>query len=198
MAGQLDAHREGDLRAGRPRVQHRLAAAAAQGAVRRAEAAGRSGKTGITGEPSTDQETLEKLAALDQPGAAAAAEDPRAPPDRQAQGHLRRCPAGAGQPEHGPDPRLVQPDGGGDGPAQSSSDPNLQNIPVRREQGQQIRQAFLPEEGWLLLTADYSQIELRLLAHFCGDDGAAAGLRRGPRHSRRRRGPDLRRGRERT
>ena len=52
----------------------------------------------------------------------------------------------------------------------SSSDPNLQNIPVRREQGQQIRQAFLPDEGWLLLTADYSQIELRLLAHFCGDE----------------------------
>src|SRR6185312_7467416 len=52
----------------------------------------------------------------------------------------------------------------------SSSDPNLQNIPVRREQGQQIRQAFLPQEGWVLLTADYSQIELRLLAHFCGDE----------------------------
>ena len=52
----------------------------------------------------------------------------------------------------------------------SSSDPNLQNIPVRREQGQQIRQAFLPAEGWLLLTADYSQIELRLLAHFSGDE----------------------------
>jgi DNA polymerase-1 len=51
----------------------------------------------------------------------------------------------------------------------SSSDPNLQNIPVRTEQGRQIRQAFIPEPGWLLLTADYSQIELRLLAHFCGD-----------------------------
>src|SRR5260370_23751121 len=52
----------------------------------------------------------------------------------------------------------------------SSSDPNLQNIPVRTEQGRQIRQAFLPEEGWLLLTADYSPIELRLLAHFSGDE----------------------------
>src|SRR5262249_25856636 len=52
----------------------------------------------------------------------------------------------------------------------SSSDPNLQNIPIRTEQGRQIRQAFLPREGWQLLTADYSQIELRLLAHFCGDE----------------------------
>jgi DNA polymerase-1 len=52
----------------------------------------------------------------------------------------------------------------------SSSDPNLQNIPIRTEQGGQIRQAFVPEPGWVLLAADYSQIELRLLAHFCGDD----------------------------
>ncbi len=52
----------------------------------------------------------------------------------------------------------------------SSSDPNLQNIPVRSEQGQDLRRAFLPEEGWTLLTADYSQVELRLLAHFCADD----------------------------
>jgi DNA polymerase-1 len=52
----------------------------------------------------------------------------------------------------------------------SSSDPNLQNIPIRSEFGGQIRQAFLPEPGWLLLTADYSQVELRLLAHFSGDE----------------------------
>lgn len=52
----------------------------------------------------------------------------------------------------------------------SSTEPNLQNIPARTEQGRQIRRAFLPRDGWQLLTADYSQIELRLLAHFSGDD----------------------------
>lgn len=52
----------------------------------------------------------------------------------------------------------------------SSSDPNLQNIPVRTEEGREIRSAFVPgEEGWVLLAADYSQIELRVLAHFSGD-----------------------------
>ena len=51
----------------------------------------------------------------------------------------------------------------------SSSEPNLQNIPVRSEEGKEIRQAFLPREGWILVDADYSQIELRLMAHFSGD-----------------------------
>jgi DNA polymerase-1 len=52
----------------------------------------------------------------------------------------------------------------------SSSDPNLQNIPVRTEAGREIRSAFVPrEEDSLLLAADYSQIELRVLAHFSGD-----------------------------
>ena len=53
----------------------------------------------------------------------------------------------------------------------SSTDPNLQNIPVRTEEGRNIRSAFRAgEDGWLLLAADYSQIELRVLAHFCGDE----------------------------
>ncbi len=51
----------------------------------------------------------------------------------------------------------------------SSSDPNLQNIPNRRELGRDIRRGFVPRRGWLLLSADYSQIELRLLAHLSAD-----------------------------
>jgi DNA polymerase-1 len=51
----------------------------------------------------------------------------------------------------------------------SSSDPNLQNIPIRTEMGRRVRDAFVPQEGWSMLAADYSQIELRVLAHLSRD-----------------------------
>jgi DNA polymerase-1 len=128
-------------------------------------------KTGITSEASTDQATLERLAALkNHPGH----ELPKKILEHRQLAKLKGTYVDAL-------PELVNPATGRIHASfnqtvaatgrLSSSDPNLQNIPVRREQGQQIRQAFLPELGWTLLTADYSQIELRLLAHFCGDPG---------------------------
>jgi len=53
----------------------------------------------------------------------------------------------------------------------SSSDPNLQNIPIRSDEGRRIRRAFVPQDGWRMLAADYSQIELRIMAHLSGDQG---------------------------
>lgn len=122
-------------------------------------------KTGVNGDASTDQETLERLALL---GHAL----PRKILEHRQIAKLKgtyvdALPALVNRQTgriHASFNQTVAATG-----RLSSSDPNLQNIPVRTEQGRQIRQAFIPEEGWTLLTADYSQVELRLLAHFSGD-----------------------------
>ncbi|MFO0936673.1 MAG: DNA polymerase I [Gemmataceae bacterium] len=127
-------------------------------------------RTDKTNEPSTDQESLERLAALGH-------ELPRAIIEQRQIAKLKgtyvdALPAlicKATGRLHTSFNQTVASTG-----RLSSSDPNLQNIPARTEQGRQIRQAFIPREGWKILTADYSQVELRLLAHFCGDDNLRA------------------------
>jgi len=61
----------------------------------------------------------------------------------------------------------------------SSSNPNLQNIPIRNEDGKEIRKAFVPEDGCLFFSADYSQIELRIMAHLSGDTNMIEAFREG-------------------
>jgi DNA polymerase I len=125
-------------------------------------------KTNIGAEASTDQETLEALARLDHPHV----EFPRKLLEHRKIAKLKSTYVDAL-------PTMVNPRTGRVHASfnqtvaatgrLSSSEPNLQNIPIRSDLGGQIRQAFLPEKDWLLLTADYSQIELRLLAHFSAD-----------------------------
>jgi DNA polymerase I len=122
-------------------------------------------RTGTTNEPSTDQESLEKLAALGH-------ELPKKLIVHRQVSKLKGTYVDAL-------PALVNPKTGrvhtslnqtvASTGRLSSSDPNLQNIPARTEQGRQIRAAFIARPGWKILTADYSQIELRLLAHFTQD-----------------------------
>ena len=122
-------------------------------------------RTGIKNEPSTDQESLERLAALGHALPKKLIEYRKliklkntyvdvlpALADKDGRVHTSFNQAAV---ETG---RL------------SSSDPNLQNVPNRTEQGAQLRKAFIPRDGWTLVTADYSQIELRLLAQFSGDE----------------------------
>ncbi len=129
-------------------------------------------RTDQTNEASTDQETLEKLARLD-PEKYPQAKVAVAIVEHRQVSKLKGTYVDAL-------PTLVNPRTGrihtsfnqtvAETGRLSSSDPNLQNIPIKTQQGQQIRKAFLPKEGWKLLSADYSQVELRLLAHFCKDE----------------------------
>ena len=80
-----------------------------------------------------------------------------------------------------------------------TTEPDLQRTPVKTPEGKRIRKAFIPRDGWRLISADWSQIELRLLAHFTKRPPAGRGLRQGPRRPRahgrptvRRRSPDAR------
>jgi DNA polymerase-1 len=61
----------------------------------------------------------------------------------------------------------------------SSSNPNLQNIPIKTEMGRRVRKAFIPRRGWRLISADYSQVELRILAHLADDPTLKAAFERG-------------------
>src|SRR5262249_16870364 len=113
-------------------------------------------RTGSSGQASTDQETLERLAALGH-------ELPRKIVEHRQIAKLKGTYVDALPELVNPETARIHASFNQTVAATgrlSSSDPNLQNVPVRTEQGRQIRQAFLPAEGWLLLTADYSQIEL--------------------------------------
>jgi DNA polymerase-1 len=122
-------------------------------------------KTGTTREASTDYETLEKLASLGY-------ELPKRIIEYRSIAKLKGTYVDAL-------PNLIQPSTGrvhtslnqtvASTGRLSSSEPNLQNIPARTDQGRQIRRAFIARPGWRIVTSDYSQIELRLLAHFCED-----------------------------
>jgi DNA polymerase-1 len=123
-------------------------------------------RTGIKNDPSTDQESLERLAALGH-------ELPKKLIEYRKVTKLKNTYVDVL-------PTMVSANTGrvhtsfnqasAETGRLSSSDPNVQNIPARTEQGAQLRKAFIPAKGWTLVTADYSQIELRLLAHFCGDE----------------------------
>lgn len=132
-----------------------------------AEQGFKSGKrTAIMGHASTDQETLEKLARAGEPLPLKLLEQRKVAKLKGT--YVDALPALVNEQTgriHASFNQTVAATG-----RLSSSEPNLQNIPIRSEQGGQIRQAFLPAAGWELLSADYSQIELRLLAHYCNDE----------------------------
>jgi DNA polymerase-1 len=122
-------------------------------------------RTGIKNEPSTDQESLERLAALGHELPKKLIEYRKIIKLKNTYVDVLPTMADKAGRVHTSFNQASVETG-----RLSSSDPNLQNIPARTEQGARLRKAFIPRDGWTLVTADYSQIELRLLAHFCGDE----------------------------
>ena len=122
-------------------------------------------RTGIKNEPSTDQESLERLAALGHPLPKKLIEYRKVTKLKSTYVDVLPALADKAGRVHTSFNQASVETG-----RLSSSDPNLQNIPARTEQGAKTAQTFIPCDGWTLVTADYSQIELRLLAHFCSDD----------------------------
>ena len=147
------------------RIQCRLAQTTGRSAVRQAQLPGgkKSAKTGAYG---TGADVLEAVGAA----APATAESPRLAPVRK----LKSTYADALVEEINPGTGRVHTSYGLAGASTgrlSSNDPNLQNIPIRTEEGRRIRRAFIADQGHVLISADYSQIELRLVAHVADIDG---------------------------
>ena len=168
IAAQLqDLRAQAHTRGGR-RVQRRLARSSCSRFCSRSCGLPVMRKT-PTGQPSTAEDVLEELAALMRCRASSWITAALA---KLKSTYTDKLPEQINA-AYRPHPYLLSPGGGATGRL-SSSDPNLQNIPIRRPEGRRIRQAFVAPAGHVLLAADYSQIELRIMAHLSGDAGLLA------------------------